>query len=99
MKIIQPFGERVLIRVVTPEEKTSTGLLVKPVDKDASNKGIVEAVGEGSTLQDGTIKSLCVKEGDLVLFNVGAGTKLYDENEVYRIMHIRDILGKLVKED
>lgn len=99
MKIIQPFGERVLVRVVTPEEKTSTGLLVKPVDKDASNKGIVEAVGEGSTLQDGTIKPLCVKEGDLVLFNVGAGTKLYDENEVYRIMHIRDILGKLVKED
>ena len=99
MKIIQPFGERVLIRVITPEEKTSTGLLVKPVDKDASNKGIVEAVGEGSTLQDGTIKPLCVKEGDLVLFNVGSGTKLYDENEVYRIMHIRDILGKLVKED
>lgn len=99
MKIIQPFGERVLIRVVTQEEKTATGLLVKPVDKDASNKGIVEAVGEGTILQDGTIKPLCVKEGDLVLFNPGTGTKLYDENEVYRIIHIKDILGKLIKED
>ena len=99
MKIIQPFGERVLIRVVTQEEKTSTGLLVKPVDKDASNKGIVEAVGEGTVLQDGTVKPLCIKEGDLVLFNVGAGTKLYDENEVYRIVHIKDVLGKLVKEN
>ena len=99
MKIIQPFGERVLIRVVAPEETTSGGLLVKPVDKDMSNKGVVEAVGEGTILQDGTIKPLSVKEGDLVLFNAGTGTKLYDENEVYRIIHIRDILGKLIKED
>lgn len=99
MKIIQPFGERVLIRVVNPEEKTSGGLLVKPIDKELSNRGIVEAVGEGTLLQDGTIKPLNIKEGDLVLFNPNAGTKLYESNEIYKIVHIRDILGKLVKEN
>ena len=98
MKIIQPFGERILVRVITPEETSVSGLLVKPVDKESSNKGIVEAVGEGTLLQDGTIRPLPLKEGDGVLFNSGAGTKLYDGNEVYRLLHIRDVLGILVKE-
>ena len=99
MKIIQPFGERVLVRVLATEEKSANGLLVKPVDKDTSNKGIIEAVGEGTLLQDGTVKPLSIKEGDIILFNLGAGTKIYDENEVYRIISVRDILGKLVKEN
>ena len=98
MKIIQPFGERILVRVITPEETSVGGLLVKPVDKESSNKGIVEAVGEGTLLQDGTIRPLSLKEGDGVLFNSGAGTKLYDGNEVYRLLHVRDVLGILVKE-
>ena len=99
MKIIQPFGERVLVRVLATEETSANGLLVKPVGKDTSNKGIIEAVGEGTLLQDGTVKPLSIKEGDIVLFNLGAGTKIYDENEVYRIISVRDILGKLVKEN
>ena len=99
MKIIQPFGERVLVKVLATEETSANGLLVKPVDKDTSNKGIIEAVGEGTLLQDGTVKPLSIKEGDIVLFNLGAGTKIYDENEVYRIISVRDILGKLVKEN
>ena len=37
---------------------------------------------------------LSLKEGDGVLFNSGAGTKLYDGNEVYRLLHVRDVLGK-----
>lgn len=98
MKIIQPFGERVLVRVIDSEETSASGLLVKPVDKDSSNKGIIEAVGDGTLLQDGSIKPLSLKEGDGVLFNQGAGTKLYDGNEVYRLLHVRDILGILVKE-
>ena len=98
MKIIQPFGERILVKIINPEETTSTGLLVKPVDKESSNKGIVEAVGEGTLLQDGTYKPLSIQEGDKVLFSLNAGTKLYDGNDMYRILHVRDVLGKLVKE-
>ena len=99
MTIIQPFGERVLVKVIAQEETTSSGLLVKPVDKDSSNKGVVEAVGEGTVLQDGTIKPLNINKGDIVLFNSGTGTKIHNGNEVYRILHARDILGKLIKEN
>ena len=99
MTIFEPFGERVLIRVIAEEETTSGGLLVKPTDKNNSNKGIVEAVGEGTTLQNGTIKPLSIKVGDTVLFNTGTGTKISEGNEIYIILHSRDILGKLIKEE
>ena len=98
MKIIEPFGERVLVRVIVSEEQEGS-LLVTPTDKDSSNKGIVEAVGEGMTLQDGTIKPLRVKVGDKVLFNLNAGTKIYDNTEIYRVINSRDILGKLIEEN
>ena len=98
MPIIQPFGERVLVKVLSEEETTSGGLLVKPVDKDVSNKGIVEAVGEGTVLQDGTVRPLDIKVGDVVLFNLGTGTKVYNSNEVYRVLQVRDVLGKIIKE-
>ena len=99
MEIIQPFGERVLIRVTTPVKETESGLIVRPVDKDSSNTGIVEAVGEGTMLKDGTVKPLSIAVGDTVLFNRGTGTKIYEGEEVYIILHSKDILGKLIKED
>ena len=97
MTILQPFGERVLVRVLAQEETTASGLLVKPTDKNNSNRGIVEAVGEGTVLQDGSVLPLNIKVGDTVVFNP-VGTKIYDENEMYLVLHSRDILGKLIKE-
>ena len=98
MTIIQPFGERVLVKVISDEGITSGGLLVKPTDKNNSNKGIVEAVGEGIVLKDGTTKPLSITVGDLVLFNKGTGTKIYEGEDIYLILHSRDVLGKLIKE-
>lgn len=99
MTIFQPFGERVLVKIVAQEETTESGLLVKPVDKDNSNRGIVEAVGEGTLLQDGTLKPLSISVGDYVLFNAGAGTKINEGSETYTILNAREILGKLIKEN
>ena len=97
MTILQPFGERVLVKVLDVEEKTLSGLVV-PKDKNFSNKGVVEAVGEGRLLQDGTVKPLQIAVGDNVLFTTGAGTKIYEGNELYIILHATEILGKLIEE-
>ena len=95
---IQPFGDRVIVKVICPEEKTEGSLLVKPVSKDKSNRGLVVAVGEGITLSDGTVKPISVKASDEVLFNLSSGTKISDGNDTYIILSSRDILGKVVKE-
>ena len=95
--LIQPFGDRVLIKVILPEEERAGGLLVAPVSKENSNKGLVIAVGEGITLQDGTVKPLSIKVGDTVLFSRNAGVNFSTGKEDYKIISIRDILGKFIE--
>ena len=66
--------------------------------KENSNKGIVVAVGEGITLQDGTVKPLSVQIGDKVIFNPNLGMKFKDEKgELYRVLQAREILCKLIE--
>lgn len=93
---IQPFGDRVLVRVLKPEERQLGGLVIAPEAR--SNKGIVEAVGEGVTLQDGSVKPLSVKEGDEVIFVLGTGIPYTTDNAEYKILNIRDIVGKVIGE-
>ena len=93
---VQPFGDKVAIQVIAEEE--TGGLLVKPTSKESSNKGIVVAVGEGVTLQDGSVKPLSVQVGEKVIFNPNLGMKFKDEKgDLYRVLQAREILCKLVE--
>ena len=42
---IEPFGERLAIKVIQPEEKTEGGLIVA-TSKNSSNRGEIVAIGE-----------------------------------------------------
>ena len=95
----QPFGDRVLIEVIATTEESCGGLLVKPVSKYESNKGLVVEVGEGTILSDGTIKPLVVQKGDKVLFNHGTGLSYEDEGKLFRIIPVREVLGKIVEDE
>ena len=93
----QPFGDKVAVQVIIEEK--SEGLLVKPISVNDSNKGIVVATGEGTLLQDGTVKPLKILVGDKVIFNPALGTKIKDlDGSLYRILQSRDILCKLIEE-
>jgi chaperonin GroES len=85
----QPFGERVVVRILQLEEVTESGLVITS-SKGLSNKGIVEAIGE-------EIKDY-IKVGDTVIFNKGAGTSYSNNSEDYKVLHIRDILGKIIED-
>lgn len=98
MEKIQPFGDRVLLKVVEPEKKSEGGLILTSVSKETSNKGEVIAVGEGTTLPDGTIRPVSIKEGDIVLFTLGAGMEVKTAQETYKLVSARDIMCKVVVE-
>ena len=84
---IQPFGERVAIKVIPLEEKTSGGLIVA-TSKEQSNRGEVIAVSE-------EVKGISV--GELVIFTLGSGVSYTDGTEDYKIINIKDIIGKIIK--
>ena len=67
---VRPLQDRVLIKRVEEETKTAGGIIIPDNHKEKPAQGIVEAVGTGYRLQDGSVKALDVKKGDKVLLLV-----------------------------
>ena len=84
---IQPFGDRVAVEVISPEQ--IIGGLVVPSSKEKSNKGLVVAIGDGENLGNIAI-------GDTIIFQLGSGLNYATEDKDYKVLNIRDILGKVV---
>jgi len=94
MKLV-PLGEKVVVRLLEPEEKTAGGIVLPDVARDRPQQGRVLSVGDGCLLPDGTRVGLQVGEGDRVLFGKYAGTEVTVNGEELLIMAEQDILAVL----
>jgi len=93
MKMIQPFGERVLVKLIEAPQQTSSGLYLPDTSKERPSEGQIVAIGEGSELQD----KLAV--GDQILFQKFAGTEIKLDDGMYVLLAETDILGRVVEVD
>lgn len=91
MAKIQPFGDRVVVEVITPDEVTLGGLIV-PTSKEKSNKGVVVGVGDGEEARK-------IKEGDILVFSINSGLNYSTDTSDYKVLDIKDIVGKIVEGD
>jgi chaperonin GroES len=91
----RPLHDRVLIRRVEAEEKTSGGIIIPDTAKEKPMEGEVVAVGPGARGEDGKIQALDVKAGDRVLFGKWSGTEVKLDGEDLIIMKESDIMGIL----
>ena len=89
----RPLHDRVLIRVLDSEEKTSGGIIIPDTAKEKPQEGEVVAVGPGAKSEDGKIVSMDVKVGDIVLFGKWSGTEVKIDGTEYSIMTEADIMG------
>jgi chaperonin GroES len=90
---VRPLHDRVLIKRVEEEEKTSGGIIIPDTAKEKPIQGKVIAVGKGKVLEDGKVLVMEVKKGDRVLFGKYAGTEVTIDGEEHLIMREEDILG------
>ncbi len=90
---MRPLQDRVLIRRVEPEEKTSGCILIPDTAKEKPMEGEVVAVGPGTRDKDGKLHALDVKAGDLVLFGKWSGSEVKLDGEDLMIMKESDIMG------
>jgi chaperonin GroES len=90
---LKPLGDRVIIKVLEKEEKTSSGIVLPDKAKEKPQEGEVVAVGPGKILDDGSKSQMDVKAGDKVVFSKYAGTEIKIDNEEYLIVRQDDILG------
>ena len=89
----RPLHDRVLIKVLDSEEKTSGGIIIPDAAKEKPQEGEVVAVGPGAKSEDGKIVSMDVKVGDIVLFGKWSGTEVKIDGTEYSIMKESDIMG------
>ncbi len=92
---IRPLSDRLVIKVIDDTEQTSGGIFIPDSAKEKPQKGEVVAVGPGKTLEDGKREEMEVKVGDIVLFAKYAGTDVKLNDEMLKILSVKDVLGVL----
>ena len=89
----RPLHDRVVVRRIDAEEKTSGGIIIPDTAKEKPQEGEVFAVGPGARDDKGTLVALSVKAGDRILFGKWSGTEVKIDGEDLLIMKESDILG------
>lgn len=90
--MIRPLGDRVVLRAVKREEKTTSGIVLPDTAKEKPQEAEVVAVGPGH-YEEGKLVEVSVKVGDRVIFSKYSGTEVkYNEDE-FLIVREADILG------
>jgi len=90
---IKPLQDRVILKRVEEEAKTSGGIIIPDTAKEKPQQGKILAVGPGKVLDSGTRVEMTVKKGDKVLFGKYSGSEIKIDGEELLIMREDDILG------
>lgn len=88
-----PLHDRVLVRRIEGDAKTSGGLIIPDTAKEKPQEGEIVAVGAGAKDEDGDRITMDVKAGDRILFGKWSGTEIKLDGEDLMIMKESDILG------
>ena len=89
----RPLHDRVVVRRIEAEEKTSGGIIIPDTAKEKPQEGEVIAVGAGARGEDGKLIPLELKSGDRILFGKWSGSEVKIEGEDLLIMKESDVLG------
>jgi chaperonin GroES len=89
----RPLHDRVLVRRIEEDTKTSGGIIIPDTAKEKPMQGEVIAIGPGARDEAGKLVPLEVKPGDRVLFGKWSGTEVKIDGEELLIMKESDILG------
>ena len=93
---LRPLQDRVLVRRVEPETKTSGGIFIPDLAQEKPVEGEVIAVGPGIRDEHGNLHPLDVAPGDRVLFGKWSGNEIKLDGEELVIMKETDLMGAIV---
>ena len=89
----RPLGDRVVVRRVKEEHKTSGGIIIPETAQEKPQEGEIIAVGPGAIDDNGKRVAPEVKAGDFVLFGKWSGSEVKIDGEELLIMKESDIMG------
>ena len=91
----RPLQDRILIKRIEKEEKTSGGIIIPDTAKEKPQEGEVVAIGNGKRLDNGSVQPLDVKVGDRILFGKYSGSEIKIDGLEHLILREDEVLGIL----
>lgn len=88
---IRPLHDRVIIQQLK-ERTTDSGIVIPDTAGDKPQRGKVVAAGPGKH-ENGVLRNIGVKVGDLVLFGKYSGTEVKVNGQEFLVMREEDIMG------
>jgi len=95
----RPLHDRVVLKRIEAEEKTSGGIIIPDTAKEKPQEGEVVAVGPGGRDEAGKLIPIDLKAGDRVLFGKWSGTEVKIDGVDYLVMKESDVMGVLTDTD
>ena len=94
---LKPLEDRVVVKAVTQEEKTASGIVLPDTAKEKPMLGEVVAVGEGKWDDEGEKRiPVDVNVGDRVIYGKYSGTEYKtSDGEELLILRVSEILAKV----
>ena len=90
---LKPLGDKVIVEVLSAEDKTKGGIILPDTAKEKPQEAKVIAVGSGKTLENGKVVAPEVKAGDIVIFGKYSGSEVKVDDKEYLIIDADDILA------
>ena len=90
---LRPLHDRVIIKRLDNERKTSSGIVIPDSAAEKPDQGEILAIGNGKVGDDGKVRPLGVKVGDKVLFGKYSGQSVKVEGEELLVMREEDIMA------
>jgi len=90
---IQPLADRLVVRPLSGESRSKSGIVIPDTAKEKPQEGEVIAVGPGRLDKEGKRVKMEVKVGDKVVFSRYGGDEFKIEDVEYKILKEDDVLG------
>ena len=89
---IKPLFDKIVVKAVEAETKTSSGLFLPDSAKEKPQTAIVIAVGPGGVIEGKEIQ-MQVKKGDKILYNKYSGNDFKIDDQEVTIIKQSDVLA------
>ena len=90
---IRPLHDRIIVKRMEEERMSAGGIVIPDSAAEKPIKGEVTAVGNGKLLENGDVRPLDVKAGDIVLFGKYSGTEVKIDGEELLVMKEDDVMA------
>lgn len=94
VKDIKPLGDRLLVKPISQEEKTESGIIIPDTaTKEKPEQGEVLEVGPGAYNEDGDRIPMEVQKGQKVMFSKYGPNEIEVDGETYLLVREKDVLA------